>query len=330
MKIAITGGAGFIGNVLARRLKSAGHSVMLLDLQPSAEFPADSRIVDITDEAALTTALQGTDLVYHLAAEHRDDVHPIQKYYDVNVGGAEKLVRAAKANNIKSIIFTSSVAVYGLDAGDRHSGSRESDVPAPFNDYGASKLQSEKVFERWAREDAQHKLVTVRLVATFGPGNRGNIHTLIDQILAGRFIMIGSGHNRKSIAYVENVAAFLEFCKDMKPGAHLYNYTDKPDLSMRDLVGHIRKFGGMGGPGPRAPYIIGLLGGAVFDVAAKITGRNFPVSVIRIRKFCANTVVNSERAFAAGFTPPKTLAEGLEQMIHSDFAADKAAQKKAA
>lgn len=315
MKIAITGGAGFIGTALIRRLKALGHECVWLDIVRSGAFPEGGRIADVTDREGMVQALKGFDAVYHLAAEHRDDVSPIKKYYDVNVGGAENVVEAAKINGIKTIIFSSSVAVYGLDAGE----SREESEPAPFNDYGRSKLESEKVFDRWAGEDSSRRLVTVRLVATFGPGNRGNVHTLIDSIARGRFFMIGNGGNRKSVAYVENVAAFFAQCLEEGPGRSLYNYADKPDLSMKEMVADIRAGLGQKGRIVTLPYFVGLAGGGVFDVLAKITGRKFPISVIRVKKFCANTVVNADRARRTGFKAPFTLSQGLQEMIVSDF-----------
>ena len=315
MKIAITGGAGFIGSRLAALLAAQGHEIVVLDTQ-------GAHPVDVTDRDAVMTALAGVDVIYHLAAEHRDDVSPVSKYYDVNVGGASTIVAAAEAHDIQTIIFTSSVAVYGLNAGE----SRESDPPAPFNDYGQSKLDSEKVFKEWAAADKKSRtLVTARLVATFGPGNRGNIYTLIEQIAQGRFVMIGSGKNRKSIACVENVAEFLVYCLEFGPGVHLYNYADKPDLRMHDMVRSIRQALGLSGMGPRAPYLVGLAGGAVFDLAARLTGRNFPISRVRVEKFCADTVVNADQAHEK-FTAPKSLEEGLQTMIDAEFSA----QRKAA
>jgi len=54
-------------------------------------------------------------VVYHLAAEHRDDVHPLSLYYDVNVGGAENIVYALEKHHVNKLIYTSTVAVYGLN-----------------------------------------------------------------------------------------------------------------------------------------------------------------------------------------------------------------------
>ena len=319
MKIAITGGAGFIGTQLAKVLKDQGHDLVLLDLMKSEAFPEDSLICDITDEATLTKALKGVDVIYNLAAEHRDDVSPVQRYYDVNVGGAENVVAAAEANDIKTIIFTSTVALYGLEPRNPTTGSQEQDPPTPFNDYGISKWQSEQVLEKWAARAEGRTLTTMRLVATFGPGNRGNIYTLMDQIARGKFAMIGDGKNRKSIAYVGNVAAFLAHALRFKPGTHLYNYADKPDLVTKDLVSTIRSALGLQGLGPQLPYAVGLAGGYTFDVAAKLTGRNFPISAIRVKKFCANTIVSADKIEETGFTRPYSLEEGLREMIAAEF-----------
>lgn len=315
MKIAITGGAGFIGTVLADILKEQGHDLVLADLHLSKKYPAHSVIADVRDQQALIRAFKGVDVIYHLAAEHRDDVQPIQKYYDVNVGGAENVIAAAQAHNIQTIIFTSSVALYGLDAGN----SKEKDTPNPFNDYGASKWQSEGVFNAWALADKARSLTMVRLVATFGPGNRGNIYNLMNQIARGRFVMVGNGENQKSIAYVRNVAAFLHHCLNSGSGLHLYNYADKPDLTMNDFVTSVRKDLGLQGIGPRLPYAIGIIGGRVLDVAAKVTGKNFPISAIRVEKFCANTIVNADRARQTGFVQPFTLREGIDEMVRAEF-----------
>jgi len=64
---------------------------------------------------------------------------------------------------------------------------------------------------------------------------------LLKQTASGKFVMVGEGLNRKSMAYVEYVAAFLEYSMSFKPGVHIYNFIDKPDFSMNQLVGHVNK-----------------------------------------------------------------------------------------
>lgn len=318
MKIGITGGSGFIGSQLRKLLEAEGHEVIVLDRRANPP-------VNLADRSAVLRALEGAEAIYHLAAEHRDDVRPPKLYYEVNVGGAENVAKAAKAHGIPTIVFTSTVAVYGLNAGE----SREEDAPRPFNDYGRSKLEAEGILDAWANAQEGRSLTTVRLTATFGPGNRGNIYTLANQIARGRFFMVGEGGNRKSVAYVENVAAFLEHCLGLGAGRHLFNYADKPDLSMRDMVRGIREALGLTGMPRTLPYAAGLAGGMFLDALARLTGRKFPISAVRVRKFCADTVVNAEKAHAlAGFEAPCSLSEGLRNTIRAEFLEKKRAGKE--
>ncbi len=308
MKIAITGGSGFIGTRLIRELEGAGHDCVIVDLK-------HAQPVDILDYPALERAIAGCDAVYHLAAEHRDDVFPRSRYYDVNVTGTQNVAKAADANGIKRLVFTSTFAVYGLDAKTPD----ETSPPAPFNDYGRSKLEGEKVLQEWAGKDSQVQLTIVRPTVVFGENNRGNVYTLINQVLQKKFIMIGNGENRKSMAYVGNVAAFLGFCLRENNMTDIYNYADTPDFTMNDLMNVIYRKSGQDRPSFRLPYIAGLGAGYAFDALARITGKRFPVSAVRIQKFCADTTSNADKARDAGFVPPYSLREGIERMIDHDF-----------
>lgn len=317
MKIAITGGSGFIGARLARALTAAGHSVVPIDT--TGETP-----VDIMDKEALTNAVQGCEAIYHLAAAHRDDIFPRSLYYDINGQGTKNVIDAANAAGITKIIFTSSFAVYGLDSGTPD----ETTPPAPFNDYGRSKLEAEQHLKLWAKASLERRLTIIRPVVVFGEGNRGNMHTLIDQIARGRFLMIGQGQNKKSIAYVGNVVDFLIYTLGGEANFVLYNYADKPDLSTHDLIDIICRRLKVKPPSLRLPYILGLAGGYVFDGVARVTGKRFPISAVRVQKFCADTTCAADACRAAGFTPQYTLEDGIIRMIDADFSP--AVQKKTA
>ncbi len=310
MKILVTGGAGFIGQRLIALLEKEGHGIKVLDLK--APQP-----IDLLDVPATNAACEGCDVIYHLAAEHRDDVFPRSRYYDVNVQGTKNLLAAAAAHNITRVIFTSSVAVYGLNAGT----SDEDSVPHPFNDYGQSKLEAEAVLKDWVAADAARSLTIVRPVVVFGENNRGNVYTLINQISSGKFLMIGNGRNKKSMAYVGNVADFLVYCLPGNYGTRIYNYADKPDLSVSDLATIVYRKLGRAKPAFALPYGLGLAAGYVFDGAARLTGKRFPISAVRVQKFCAETTCAADRARQTGFTPRYTLEEGIERMIDHDFAA---------
>ena len=308
MKIVITGGSGFIGTRLIQELEKDGHEIVIIDI-------AHSKPIDVLHKDKMSVAIKGCDVIYHLAAAHRDDIFPRSIYYDVNGQGTANVLQAAEENNIKHIIFTSTVAVYGLNSGTPD----ETNDPAPFNDYGKSKLEAERHIEKWVEQDPTRKATIVRPVVVFGEHNRGNVHTLINQIPNGRFIMIGNGHNKKSMAYVGNVAAFLKHCLQNLEGLHLYNYADKPDFSTQELLQVIYRSLGKKKPSFALPYIIGLGAGYTFDILARITGKSLPISSVRVQKFCADTTVAAERCRQVGYTPKYSLAEGVELMIKNDF-----------
>lgn len=314
--IAIIGGSGFIGTKLARRLLEAGYNAKIVDKVKSLTYPELWIKGDVRDKASLVSAIEGCDVIYNLAAEHRDDVTPRSLYHDVNVKGAENVCTVAEELGIKKIIFTSSVAVYGFTE-------RETDENGklkPFNEYGKTKLKAERVYEEWQRRGDERSLTIVRLTVVFGEGNRGNVYNLLNLIVSGRFIMVGNGRNFKSMAYIENVSDFLGYALNFGPGYHVFNYIDKPDFDMNTFVSLVRKELGKGdGVGIRIPYIGGYLGGFFFDVIAKLTGKKIPISSIRIKKFCSNTRFTSSRIKSTGFTPPFSLEEGLKRTIHYEF-----------
>ena len=316
MNIIVTGGSGFIGTNLVSDLIKEGHNVTIYDKQKSETYPDRCVVADILDKEKLTRSISGADAVYHLAAEHRDDVLPTSLYYEVNVGGAENLVFALEKNDINRLIFTSTVAVYGLNSGAPN----ENSPIKPFNDYGKSKYEAETVFNKWADSDITNSLITVRPTVIFGEKNRGNVYNLLHQLSSGKFIKVGKGFNRKSMGYVLNIVSFLTTLLKYGPGKFICNYADKPDLSMNELI---NIFHNTIGKNPKInveiPYALGLIGGYSFDILAKITGKAYPISLIRIKKFCADTVVNSDNLQRTGFIPPYTLAEGLILMIKSEF-----------
>jgi nucleoside-diphosphate-sugar epimerase len=232
------------------------------------------------------------------------------------VGGAKNLVHAMEKYDINRLIFTSTAAVYGINTEVPDENSRIQ----PFNDYGRSKHKSESVFSKWVKANDRKSLVIVRPTVIFGEKNRGNVYNLLEQIALNRFIMVGKGKNRKSMGYVYNLTEFLKNLLDFGPGEFIYNYADKPDLSTDDLLKITRNaLGNNPRINFRIPYFIGLLGGYAFDCLARITGKAYPISSIRIKKFCADTRISAEKAKETGFIAPYSLTDGLKRMISSEF-----------
>lgn len=315
--INVIGGSGFIGTRLVRRLRSKEQlAVQITDKAPSKAHPDVATLADVRSVEQLRTTIANGSVIVNLAAEHRDDVRPLSLYDEVNVGGARNICTVAREKNVQTIIFTSTVAVYGFAP----IGTDESGNIAPFNDYGRTKYEAEQVFKAWQAEaPTERTLVIIRPTVVFGEQNRGNVYNLLRQIASGKFVMVGHGENRKSMAYVENVAAFIEYAMGFKPGVHIYNFIDKPDFTMNSLVANVNRI--LGRPekiGFRLPFTVGYAIGKGFDLVAALTGKRFAISSIRVKKFCANSVYNTALD-QTGFVPPVPLEKALAQTVRHEF-----------
>lgn len=315
-KIALLGGSGFVGTRLTSDLLQSGHNVTIADIEPSTTYPDNRLDADVRNFDSLLAACLECDTIINLAAAHRDDIRPISLYYDTNVSGARVTCQVAEKLGIKNIVFTSSVAVYGHQHGEPD----ENALHQPIGPYGETKSQAETVYKEWhAKDPINRTLIIVRPTVIFGPTNRGNVHNLMDQITKGHFLMVGNGENKKSMAYVGNVSAFLNYSLSFDKGLHIMNYIDKPDYSMTDLVNLIKERTGVKTPNLRLPKIIGLGAGMMLDVVARATGKKLPISRVRIEKFCATTVFKADRVKASGFVAPTSIEKGLIETIDAEF-----------
>ncbi len=315
--ISVIGGSGFIGSRLVRQLRGNEQlSVQVIDKSPSNVHPDLVTLCDVRSVEQLRSSIVYGSVIVNLAAEHRDDVRPLSLYYEVNVEGARNICTVAREKSVQTIIFTSTVAVYGFAP----IGTDESGNIAPFNDYGRTKYEAEQVFKVWQAEaPTERTLVIIRPTVVFGEQNRGNVYNLLRQIASGKFVMIGRGENRKSMAYVENVAAFIKYAMDFKSGVHIYNFIDKPDFTMNSLVANVNHI--LGRPEKinfRLPFTVGHAIGKCFDLLAALTGKRFSISSIRVKKFCSNSVYNTA-IDQTGFVPPVLLEQALAQTVRYEF-----------
>ena len=305
----IIGGAGFVGS----RLKTVLDDYVVLD----KVLAKDDGYIDITVKESLASTISISDSVILLAAEHRDDVSPVSKYYDTNVEGTQNVLDEMDRVGCKHLIFTSSVAVYGLNKVNPD----ENHPVDPFNHYGKSKWEAERVIKVWYDKDPEGKSVTIiRPTVIFGEKNRGNVYNLLKQIASGKFLMIGKGRNRKSMAYVGNVVAFIKHRLELaEEGYHVFNYIDKPDLSMTSLLGVIERSLNKKIPAFRIPIWLGYLGGFCFDALAFTTGKKLAISSVRVKKFVATTQFDATKVYLSGFKAPYTLEEGLDRTLNYEF-----------
>jgi len=207
VKVLVTGGTGFIGGHLARALRERGDRVRVLARRPAPELTAQGLEVvqgDITDRAAVQAAVQGMDLVYHLAALRDRWGWPYSLYQAVNVAGTRHLLEAAAAEGCRFVHCSSvGVALYP--------GNRCIDETLPYHPassqryYHQTKAQAERlVLERARRGEVA--ATVVRPVITYGPGDeRGMVTRMMALLARGRFIPVGRGRNHVHLAYIDDV-----------------------------------------------------------------------------------------------------------------------------
>src|SRR5919204_1707585 len=204
MRWAISGGAGFLGLHLARRLLREGHEVRTLDLapldEPELERSVEELRGDVRDPAAARRLCDGADVLVHAAA-----ALPIQASHaairSVNVDGTAVTFAAALESGVRRAILVSSTAVYGIP---KHQPLREDAPLVGVGHYGESKIEAERVARRAGRRGLE--VVVLRPKTFVGPERLGVFEILFDWIREGRRIpVLGDGSNRYQLLAVEDL-----------------------------------------------------------------------------------------------------------------------------
>jgi len=204
MRWAITGGAGFLGLHLARRLLASGHEVRTLDLAPLDEAELEQNVEelrgDVRDLSAAARLVQGADVLVHAAA-----ALPIQASREsirtVNVGGTGVAFAAAADAGVGRAVLISSTAVYGVP---KHHPIAEDAPLVGVGHYGESKIDAEEVARDFGRRGLE--VVIVRPKTFIGPERLGVFEILFDWIREGRGIpILGNGSNRYQLLAVEDL-----------------------------------------------------------------------------------------------------------------------------
>ena len=312
MSTLITGGSGFIGSHFHRGIPAK--EIINLDLvKPRFESRAKYIRGDVREPDDLDNLLRNGNVhtIISLAAMHHDFGISESEYFDTNENGTRVLCEAATKHQISTIVFFSSVAVYGANQG----ASSEETPENPNMPYGASKLAGEIVLKKWAAEDKSRRVLIIRPALVFGVNNTANMYNLINQINLGIYFHLGKAENIKSIAYVENIVdATLWLLEGLKPGVSIYNYADEPHLTSREIAEIISKALGKK-IRITLPKSLGIMMGLPFDLFIKATGKNLPISSARVKKLATETYHSAQKIFDHGYKPKYTTREGLQKMV---------------
>jgi UDP-glucose 4-epimerase len=217
MHVLITGGAGFIGSAVTRKLLADGHAVRVFDNLETGDrtnVPAGVPLIegDIRDAAALEAAMAGSDHVVHLAAmvSVALSVAEPERCFDINVTGTRRVLETAKALGVKRVVMASTAAIYGNEP---TLPKRETMAPRPESPYAYAKWQNEVDAGYYGRYLGL-ETVCLRFFNVFGPRQRpdspysGVISIAANRLLAGLpFTVNGTGEQTRDFIYVDDVAS---------------------------------------------------------------------------------------------------------------------------
>jgi nucleoside-diphosphate-sugar epimerase len=315
MKVLVTGGSGFAGSHLVRRLLLRGHQVTSMDVASGLadrelrDLGAQLEIGSVTDAAAVDRLTAGKDLVFHLASPFGDILQPDQAYWDIEVNGTRNVLAAADRHGVRRVVHCSTQGVHGII---KHPPGDEDSPIAPRDFYCFSKAEGEKVAREYMVRG--HDVVIVRPTSVYGPGDTRGWLKLFRMVAKGWFLMVGSGRTLNHPVYVENLIDLLELAA-LAPHAkgRIYMAGDDEAVTLNELVRAVGDAVGTRVRLLRFPsYNLTWYASAAIERAFRTLGVAPPVFRRRLSWFITNRQFRIDRAREElGYRPRVALKEGL-------------------
>jgi nucleoside-diphosphate-sugar epimerase len=252
MRILITGGAGFIGSNLAKRLVQDGHNVIVLDnllRGNKLEKEIYDRITfvqgDVRDADLVQRTTAGCDMIFHFAAVLGVDIvadNPVETM-DVEVIGTRNIVMAALANNVKKIMYASTSGIYGHSAFENVL--TEEILVDPRTSYAMAKRYNE-IYLASHYEEKGINIVSLRFFNVYGynQDNRMVVPRFFEQATANEPLTVfGSGRQTRDFTYIDDTIEACVRLMDAK-GSHIVNIANEAEWSIEDLAHIIRRITG--------------------------------------------------------------------------------------
>jgi nucleoside-diphosphate-sugar epimerase len=325
MRVLITGGGGFLGQALARRLRARGAMVQSLSRR---RYPAlDALHVaqfagDIADRETVRRSVEGCDLVFHVAAK-AGIWGPRREYEQVNVLGTENVIAACRAAGVPRLVHTSSPSV--VFAGrDIENADESLPYPARYEaDYPRTKAEAERAV--LAANDAQLATVALRPHLIWGPGDNHLTPRLLARARAGQLRRIGGISKCIDSTYIDNAADAHVLAADrLGPGAacagRAYFISNGEPMPLWDLVNGILAAAGLPPVTCSVPYTAAWAAAVVLETAYTVLGR---ADEPRLTRFLLHELTTAHwfNLSAArrdlGYAPAVSIAEGLKRLAQS-------------
>lgn len=318
MRVLVTGGTGFAGYHLCRRLAGEGHGVVALARQPAAAEDlkkAGVQIVtgDLTDPESLKRALDGVETVYHLAAVFRRGDLTAAAMHRINAQGTGNMLEAARrAGSVRRFVHCSTVGVHG------DTGRQPADEEAPLRPgdaYQRSKLEGE-LAARAYHQDGHLKVVIFRPGGIYGPRDMRFLK-LFRSIQRGRFVMLGSGDVLYQMIYIDDLVDGILLCgtREEAPG-RTYILTGEHPVTLNHLVGVIARALEVPVPAGHWPVTPVYLAGWLCELLCRPLGLDPPLHRRRVDFFRKSRAFRITRAKEElDFRPRTDLVTGIQRTV---------------
>lgn len=279
MKVLVTGASGVVGGATVRALLDRGHSVVTLQRGALPEDLASQGVTafagSITDEAAVTRAVDGVDAVVHAAARV-EVTGPWSSFEEINVTGTRTVYETALQEGVTRFVYVSSPSV--AHSGSALIGARATpaDPDHARSHYARSKAQA----EQWVltQHSAQMSAVAIRPHLVWGPGDTQLTARIVQRARAGRLVIIGSGAALIDTTYVDNagtaLAAAVERCTDDQVQGRAFIVSNGEPRTVAEMVTRIAYAAGAPGPSRSVPYPVARAGAHVVAAAWERTKRD--------------------------------------------------------
>ncbi|HEX7183637.1 MAG TPA: NAD-dependent epimerase/dehydratase family protein [Thermoanaerobaculia bacterium] len=316
MKILVTGGTGFTGKALVRRLIDMGHQVVALDYkeglktQELRDWGAEVILGSVTDKEVVRRAVQGVELVHHVAAAFREMNVPDTYYHEVNVGGTRNVLEAAMAEGVRKVVYCSTCGVHGnVD----HPPAGEDAPIQPADYYQRTKYEAEPLVRQFHERGL--RTVTLRPAAIYGPGDPERFFLIYKRVASGKFPMFGSGKTYYHPLYIDNlVDAFVLAMEDGKGEGEAYLIADENYVEIEDLVRRVARSLNVDVKIPHYPVWPVVAAGHIVEKACRPFGIAPPIFPRRVDWYRQNRAFRIDKAKRdLGYQPRVDLDEGLRR-----------------
>ncbi len=315
-RILVTGGTGFTGTHLVRRLLDLGHDVVVLDSQPGLFYEellnAGAEIVlgSVTDRQLVDKLVEGAHSVFHLAAAFREVNLPKEEYWDVNVNGTRYVLESAVRHGVCRVIYCSTCGVHGHV---EHPPATEDAPIRPADYYQHTKYEGEKVAHDFMGDGLG--VTILRPTAIYGPGDPERWLILFKRVQPGWFLMFGDGSATYHPLYIDNLidACLLAMEREEAVG-QTYLIADKEYYTLNDLVREVGRAIDKDVTVFRLPFWPLWLLAFVTEMAFKPFQMDPPIFRRRVDWFRQTRAFSIEKASRElGYQPEIPLPIGLEK-----------------